>query len=217
MENTFILDGHTESVLYLCKKDKRLAKVISIVGPLNCQLSQRPYRFLIETIIGQMLSNKVADILCARLDTLCNGLITPKHIDGLTDDAILSIGISKSKLSYIRALTDDVKNGRLNLSALADMDDKDVIQKLTSVKGIGNWTAKMYLIFVLGREDVLPYEDMAFLQSYGWLYKTKDYSAASVAAKCKKWKPYASVAARFLYRALDIGLTKKPFHLYKDL
>lgn len=73
----------------------------------------------------------------------------------------------------------------------------------------------MYLIFVLNRQNVLPVEDVAFLQSYKWLYKTDDTSKDSVMKKCKKLSPYSSIAARYLYRALDTGLTKNEFHLYK--
>ncbi|MCC8014242.1 MAG: hypothetical protein LIO87_03520 [Eubacterium sp.] len=83
------------------------------------------------------------------------------------------------------------------------------------ILGIGKWTAKMYLIFVLDCPDVLPVEDAAFLQAYKWLYKTEDCSEKSVYKKCKKWKPYSSIAARYLYRALDMGYTKKEFHLFK--
>ena len=90
-----------------------------------------------------------------------------------------------------------------------------MIRILTSVHGIGTWTAKMYLMFVLNRQDVLPFEDVAFLQGYGWAYKTDDFSPAAVQKKCKKWKPYSSIAARYMYKALDRGLTKEEFHLFK--
>lgn len=73
----------------------------------------------------------------------------------------------------------------------------------------------MYLIFCLDRQDVLPVEDMAFLQAYGWTYHTSDYHPAAVRKKCAKWRPYCSVAARFMYAALDRGLCKQPFHLFK--
>ncbi len=73
----------------------------------------------------------------------------------------------------------------------------------------------MYLIFVLNRQDVLPWEDGAFLQSYRWMYKTEDSSRKAVEQKCRKWKPYLAIAARFLYRALDEGFTKSEFHLFK--
>ena len=95
------------------------------------------------------------------------------------------------------------------------MTDDEVMRKLTSIRGIGNWSAKMYLIFALDRKDILPYEDTAFLQAYSWLYKTNDYSPEAVKKRCKKWKPYSSIAARYMYRALDMGLTKREFHLYK--
>jgi len=73
----------------------------------------------------------------------------------------------------------------------------------------------MYLIFVLDRQDILPTEDTAFIQSYEWLYKTTDRSKESIEKRCKKWKPYSSIATRYLYRALDAGFTKEEFHLFK--
>lgn len=95
------------------------------------------------------------------------------------------------------------------------MSDQEIIRELTSIKGIGIWTAKMYLIFVLDRPNVLPYEDGAFLQAYRWAYKTDNLSPDAIKKKCKKWSPYSSIAARYLYRALDTGLTKDEFHLHK--
>ena len=95
------------------------------------------------------------------------------------------------------------------------MNDSDVFKYLTSFKGIGKWTANMYLIFVLNRKDILPTNDAAFLQAYEWLYKTTDRSDTSIRNKWRKWKPYSSSASRYLYRALDSGLTREEFHLYK--
>ena len=77
------------------------------------------------------------------------------------------------------------------------------------------WTAKMYLIFVLNRQNILPIEDVAFLQSYKWMYKPDDVSKESVVKKCKKWSPYSSIATRYLYCALNMGFTKEEFHLFK--
>ena len=95
-----------------------------------------------------------------------------------------------------------------------EIKGKEVISHLTNIKGIGNWTAKMYLIFVLDRSDVLPYEDVAFQQSYKWLYNTSSTEKADIIKRCKKWSPYATVASRYLYRALDMGLTKTDFKMY---
>ena len=103
-----------------------------------------------------------------------------------------------------------------DFDALTEMTDQDVIRQLTAVRGIGNWSAKMYLIFVLNRPDVLPFEDVAFLQGYGWLFNTDDWRPAAVKKKCRKWRPYTSIAARYMYEVLDRGLTKEKFHLFKD-
>ena len=114
-------------------------------------------------------------------------------------------------MSYIRYLTEKILRNELDLDSLKELSDADVMKSLTSIKGIGNWTAKMYLIFVLDRQDILPIEDVAFLQSYKWLYQTNDTSPESVKSRCLLWKPYSSVAARYLYRALDSGLVKTEF------
>ena len=162
-----------------------------------------------------MLSNKVADIIFDRLQELCHGEVSPDTISSLSDEQILTIGTSRPKVKSIRALTNATKNGTLDFSMFPKMSDNEVMQELTAIRGIGNWSAKMYLIFALDRQDVLPFEDKAFLQAYSWAYKTNDYSPNTVIKRCKKWKPYSSIAARCMYRALDMGLTKQEFHLYK--
>lgn len=215
MEKINRLDENSESIQYLCQKDKHLAKVIKMIGPLEYRNVENGYAFLTSQIIGQMLSNKVADIMFARLTKLCDGEVTVDTIAKLTDEQIRSIGISHPKVKYIRNLTVAVNNGDVDFEAYQTMDNDSVIKSLTSVKGIGTWSAKMYLIFSLNRPDILPFEDIAFLQGYSWVYKTDDYKKKAVEKKCKKWGHYSSIAARYMYRALDMGLTKEPFHLYK--
>lgn len=215
MPNMITLDHDTKSIQYLCKKDKRLAKVISTIGPITYQPHSDSYSFLIHEIIEQMLSVKAGAKIYGRLEELCGGKICVPAIKQLSDEQIRGIGTASSKVKYIRGLTDAVESGYLDFKKLETMNDDEVISKLTSLHGIGTWTAKMYLIFALNRQDILPYEDVAFLQGYEWLYKTKDRSKVAVEKKCKKWRPYSSIAARYLYRALDSGLTKNEFHLYK--
>lgn len=215
MSKIVTLNAESKSIQHLCKKDKRLAKIISMVGPISYYPYEDGFAFIVHEIIEQMLSIKAGAKIYARLEDLCNGKISIESIDSLTDEQIRSIGTSSSKVTYIRGVTDAVKYGAIDFSSFPFMNNKDVIKTLTSLKCIGNWTVKMYLIFVLDRPDILPTEDVAFLQAYEWLYKTKDRSKESVEKRCKKWKPYSSVAARYLYRALDSGLTKEEFHLYK--
>ena len=148
-------------------------------------------------------------------EELCNGNIVPQVVNKLTINQIRNTGTSSNKATYIKALMDSVLVGNINFYELSTMSDSEVINKLTSIKGIGKWTAKMYLIFVLDRQDILPTEDAAFLQSYCWLYKTEKPTKKDIIHKCAKWSPYSSIASRYLYRALDLGLTKQEFHLYK--
>lgn len=216
MGEIVILDNSSTEIQYLCKKDKRLAKVISMVGPITYETyDEDPYEFLIHEIIEQMLSIKAGNKIFSRLVDLCGGKVTPSMVNKLTDEQIKSIGTANSKVSFIRSITNAVLNGELDFGSLKEMNDSDVFKYLTSFKGIGKWTANMYLIFVLNRMDILPTNDVAFLQSYEWLYKTTDRSDTSIRNKCKKWKPYSSIASRYLYCALDSGLTKGKFHLYK--
>lgn len=140
MSEIITLNMAASSVQHLCKKDKHLSKVISMVGPITYMTpADNPHAFLVHKIIEQMLSIKA-------------GAITA---------------------------------GTLYLVSLSKRSGKDVIKELTSTKGIGIWTSKMYLIFVLNRNDVLPIEDIAFLQSYKWMYKTEDISKESILKNAK--------------------------------
>jgi len=214
--NVVTLDMNTPSVQYLCRKDKRLAKVISMVGSISyVPYEEDTYPFLIHEIIEQMLSVKAGQKIYGRLENLCNGEITPERISTLSDDEIRGIGTSNAKVEYIRNITDAITDKTLDFAKLRNLPDEEVIKALTKIRGIGSWTAKMYLIFVLNRQDILPFEDGAFLQVYRWMYKTHDCDAKAVKIKCKKWKPYSSIASRFCYRALDAEITNEEFHLFK--
>ena len=208
------LDKEAESIQYLCRKDKRLAKVIQMVGPIEYSPYRDSYSFIVNQIIGQMLSNKVRDVIYGRLLVLCKDHLTAETISGLSDEEIRGIGISNAKVRYIRSFTEAMR--QIDFDTFPQMEDEEIIKRLTKLPGIGTWTAKMYLIFAMDRQNVLPVEDMAFLQGYRWTYKTEDVSPASVRKKCRKWSPYASIAARYMYQALDLGLTRQEFHLYKD-
>lgn len=213
----YCISQKDEAVLLLMNKDKRLAKLISYIGDIECNVHSDSYAFIISEIVGQMLSNKVAKVINSRLLDLCDGTISIDKVSRLSFEQLKTIGLSKAKCEYIIEFSKAVNEGTLNLSDLHLLPDDKVIYELTRIRGIGTWTAKMYLLFVLQRSDVLPIEDVAFLQGYKWLYSTDDVSKNSVIKKCKKWKPYSSIAARYLYRAVDTGLIKSQFHLYKDI
>lgn len=215
-QSVITLDASSPAIQHLCARDKRLGRVIARLGPMTYTTHKgSEFAFLVREILEQMLSVKAAQKIYDRLVALCHGTITPSGIHVLSLEQIQSIGTSSRKAAYIKNLASAIVSGSLDLTALENCSDEQVIKALTTLHGIGTWTAKMYLIFVLDRQNVLPYEDVAFLQSYKWLYKTEDISPAAIKKKCKKWSPYASIAARYLYDVLDEGLTKEEFHLYK--
>lgn len=203
-----------DAIEHLRKADKRLSKVIDKIGTLEYHSyndSDDGFVFLVREIIGQMISAKVKKVIYKRLVDLCrDNIVSPNNLLTLSLDDLRGIGLSRSKSEYLLNLASLVNEGGLHFASIAKMPDEYVIERLTSIRGIGNWTAKMYLIFFLQRENVLPYEDGAFLQSYRWLYETSRVDKTSISKKCRKWQPYTSIGARYLYKALDMGLTKQP-------
>ena len=215
MPEVQILNKQHPAVQYLCSKDKRLAKLIDMVGEIEYREQPDCFARLAYSIINQMLSNKVAHVIGSRVAELCGGAITPENLLKLDREQLRSTGLSYTKADNILGIAKAATDGSLDFSKLPELPDAEVIKELTRLRGIGDWSAKMYLLFTLNRMDVLPYEDMAFLQTYAWLYKTNDLRPAMVIKRCKKWKPYSSIAARYFYYALDIGLTKTDFNLHK--
>lgn len=211
MTNQGILITHrldSPEIQALCEADASLALVIRHYGDLSYTLHPDPFAHTVENIIGQMLSSKAADAIAARLYKLCGGELTPVAILRLDTLSLRGIGLSGQKSEYIMLMAALLQNKPDFFDALVHLPDEEVIKKLTALRGLGPWSAKMYLIFVLNRLDVLPYEDGAFLQAYKWLYATEDVKLPSIIKRCEMWKPYSSLAARYLYRALDSGLTR---------
>lgn len=203
-----IIKTDSEQVQYLKNHDWKLGRVIDAIGDIECSVHDDPIEFISCEILGQMLSNKVASILRNRLNILCDGTITAQKISLLTHEDLRHIGLSNSKSDFLLNFATTVNRGKLDFKSFESKSDEEILKELTSIKGIGTWTAKMYLIFVLCRDDVLPYEDGAFLQAYKWLYNTEVVKKNSIIENCSAWHPYSSIAARFLYRALDTRLTK---------
>lgn len=215
MKHKITLDD--ERIVYLKKKDSRLSVVFDLIGDISYEIHEDGYKFIIGEIVEQMLSVKAADKIRGRLLDICNGVISPETISRMTVDELRGIGISRGKSQYILNFNEAICSKVIVLDDMKNLGDADVAEKLTCVKGIGSWTAKMYLLFVLERENILPYEDGAFLQAYRWLYQTQKAKPEDIMRKCRKWSPYSSIASRYLYRALDRGYTKKPFAQYSVL
>ena len=156
-----------------------------------------------------MLSVKAGARIYGRLEELCGGRISPLAISHLSEEQIRGIGTSTAKAKYILALTQAVQRKELVLKSLDLLDDDEVARQLQKLRGIGSWTAKMFLIFCLNRQDILPFEDMAFLQGLSWTHGHEIRNKDEVLDICRNWHPYASIGARYMYEVIDSGLTKE--------
>ena len=209
-------DKNSPPLRHLCRCDEELSAVIYKLGDLSYFLYEDSFSFLIDTIIGQMLSNKVADVISARVCGLCEGNILPEKLLALSISELRKAGLSLAKTKYIHGIAQLYYDGPNFFTDLATKTDNDVIKELKKLRGVGPWSAKMYLIFVLDRHDILPFEDRAFQQTFCWMYPFVDSDKKSITEHCSKWSPYASIASRYLYKALDSGLTKQPVQLLKN-
>ncbi|MCQ2168079.1 MAG: hypothetical protein MJY69_05370 [Bacteroidales bacterium] len=203
-----------EQLDHLKKSDHRLCKLIDSIGDIDIHYYSDidGYTFLVREIVGQMISAQVKKILYNRFVILCDGEITAHKVAAFNIEKLRDVGLSTSKSRYIINLSKEISEGRLNLGELDNKSDEEVFKTLLKICGVGKWTAKMYLLFYLKRNDILPVEDMAFIQAYKWLYDTDDIKPSSIEKQCQNWHPYASLASRYMYKALDSGLTKIPIN-----
>lgn len=188
------------------RRDPVLARLIKTHGPCGLAAAQRADHFtaLVRAITGQQLSTKAAATIFARLVALMpGGQLTPDAMAAVTDEALRAAGMSRQKIAYFRDLTARVLSGELPLDSLDAMTDDEVIAALTRVKGIGRWSAEMFLMFRLHRPDVLPVDDLGIVNAVKTVYGLRKRPTADRIRKIgEAWKPYRSVASWYLWRSL---------------
>lgn len=157
---------------------------------------------LCESIVSQQLSVKVSDVIYARFVNLLKGKkVTSANVLKISDEKIRKAGISQTKVSYIKDLAAKIASGNVNLSKVHKMTNEQVIRELTKVKGIGIWTAEMFLMFSLGREDIFSFGDLGLKNAIKKLYDEE--RKEEVEKIILKWSPYKTYACRVLWRSLD--------------
>jgi DNA-3-methyladenine glycosylase II len=211
-----VINLDSEAVKHLIGVDNKFTVLYRLIGELSYPVNNDPFSSIVETIIGQMLSNKVANIFTRRLVGICHtGKIDAASIQKLSAAELRGIGISGKKAQYILDFASSYNPVDYSSKKLLFRGDEEIIKQITLHKGLGIWSAKMFLLFVLCRENILPYEDMAFLQSLMWYNELSSMPGVEeIKQMCHKWSPYTSIAARYLYKALDQGLTKHPLASY---
>jgi DNA-3-methyladenine glycosylase II len=191
---------------YLSQKDPKLASIIKSIGDYSIKKHSEPFESLIQSIIYQQLSGKAANAIYKRfLNYYRCSIPTPQQIICTPSEVLRDkIGLSFKKIEYIKDLSSRISDGRLNLSLLSGMTDDEIILELIKVKGIGRWTAEMFLIFCLGREDVIPIGDLGIRKAIQILYNLPQLpTPSSMLAISLPWKPYRSIATWYLWKSLD--------------
>ena len=186
-------------------KDKYIGPLIKKWG--RCTIKPRIhsdyYQGLVGEIIGQQLSGKVADVIESRLKAKVKGKLTPEKILSLSDDELRNCGMAWSKVRAIKDLSQRVKNDQLHIKKLRELPDDEVKKELVAVKGIGPWTADMFLMFSLGRPDIFPTEDLGIKKGFEKVTGKKWDKVKSTKFAEKWWGPYRTVASWYLWRSLE--------------
>ena len=190
----------------LMRRDPVIAALIRQHGACGLASVARtdPFHALLQAIIAQQLSSKAAKTIEGRFSAIFDGNPTPAAVARMSDERLRAVGISPQKLKYIRDLCARILEGSLKLESLAVLPDDEVIVALTSVKGIGRWTAEMFLMFRLNRPDVLPVGDLGIVKAVQRAYKLRTVPSAERLTRIgETWRPYRSVACWYLWASLD--------------
>ncbi len=186
------------------KKDPKLARVINSVGKYQLKTSRNHYESLVETIITQQLAGSAAKSISKRFRGLYDKRFPrPSDVIKTPDSKLRRTGLSRMKIKYIKELSKNIESKKLKMYSLSKLSDEEIVTLLTQVKGIGRWTAEMFLIFSLGRVDVLPVGDLGLRKGIQFLSSSSKLPTANEIEKmAEKWKPYRTIATWYLWKSL---------------
>ncbi|GGH20397.1 DNA-3-methyladenine glycosylase family protein [Paenibacillus segetis] len=210
----YLFDVHPNhrDVRELCKDDPILEELVHRIGRIQIPRQSDGFTYIVRTLVGQQLSIKAAATIYQRLEQIC-GTITPDTVLTASEESLRSAGLSRNKLSYLLNLAEQTKLGALNFELLANMNDEEVIRQLTLIKGVGRWTAEMFLIFYFGRANILSFGDLGLKRASEWLYAEETSDGPSVLQRKQEvWGPHSTIASLYLWEAINIGLLQSgPF------
>lgn len=196
-------EDYRKAQRHLSRCDPLLKTLIKRVGPCTLQTGGNPFQLLARAIIAQMISAKAALAISARvIAALAPPGLTSAAVVAVDEDALRSAGLSRAKAQALKDLAGRAERGDLPMKRLAKMSDEDVIECLIPVRGIGRWTAEMFLIFGLGRLDVLPVDDFGLRAGVQELYELPELPArAALRQRAEPWRPYRSIATWYFWRS----------------
>ena len=193
----------------LCKNDRTLGQLIEQAGPITLDLPRQvnPFDALLRSIIYQQLSGKAAAAIHKRVRALFSGgNINPNQVLAMDDQVLRNAGMSRAKVVAVNDLAQKTIDGLIPPgSRLREMSDADIVANLTQVRGIGEWTVQMLLMFQLGRPDVLPTKDLGVRKGFMVTYGLDELPAEKdMMVYCERWRPYRSVGSWYMWRALEL-------------
>ncbi len=195
-----------KALQHLSKNDKTLSTIIKNNGICNLTPRKDFFNSLLEAIIGQQLSVKAADSIINRFYGHFGEAPHPKDIIAEAHEKMRELGLSNAKVKYVKDLAEKLLNNEVSLEGIEKMGDEEIIEELSKVKGIGRWTVHMFLIFTLGRPDVLPTGDLGIKKAVTNEYKLKKLATEEKVAKISQkmgWAPFNSIACLYLWKTLD--------------
>ena len=208
-ENSPLPFDHKRAIEHLSKADSRLARLISKSAEFKLKEAQTPYESLLEAIVYQSISGKAAATIFARVKALSgNGCCpSPEEILRFDKRKLRKAGLSVAKTAAVRDLAQKTLEGVVpSLEQAQKMSDQELVERLDSVRGVGAWTVEMFLIFRLGRPDVLPIDDYGVQKGFALTYgKKKIPKPRELAAFGERWRPYRTVAAWYMWRAVQLA------------
>jgi DNA-3-methyladenine glycosylase II len=203
-----LLNQYADAERYLAHNDTVMALLIEKHGRCNLVRQTEYFRVLCGSIISQQLSTKAADTIERRFWSLLNNEITPTNVLALSVEDLRGVGCSGAKATYILSVAEHAANGSLPFDQLDSMDDEEIISSLVQVKGVGHWTAEMFLMFAMNRPDVFAPDDLGLRNAIIRLYGEQYHFSSSTKPKefamfAERWKPFRTVASWYLWRSLD--------------
>jgi len=198
---------HRTAVRHLKRADPKLAAVIERVGACRFEVRTGGTHFeeVLRAIVFQQLSGKAAATIHGRVVAALDGTPTPRTMLHVPDEVLRQAGLSRQKIGYARDLARKVDSGAVPLERIDFLADDAVIEALSGIKGVGRWTAQMFLMFRLGRPDVLPAEDLGIRKAVQLAYRTRGLPLPTrVQALGKPWSPHATIASWYLWRSLEL-------------
>ncbi len=194
-------------ISHIYNNDKKLAAIIDKVG--ECKIKQRKDHYLsfLRSIIGQQLSVQVANVIESRFMNYFENKPTPEKILNADSEILRALGMSYAKIRYVKDLSEKIINREIHFRNLNKMAEEEIISEYTKVKGIGVWSVHMFLIFTLGRLNVLPTGDLGLKKAIRIIYnlrKLPDEKKIYLISKKNNWAPYNSIASWYLWRSLEL-------------